>query len=251
MGEDSAASASAGQDRTASGRRPQGIERDPVCTEAWLSLAGYASRVRIVRDGLEEAAEVAGGGGMDPDLAGVPGELGWTGEAGMVTGVFGWELRSGEKGGEEIGVTKVGKGTKRMLVADGNGIPLALLVARANQAEVKLAEATLDRVRVPRHRGRPRRRPERLVADKGYDSDRFRGWLRRKGVIPCIPPRENRRGRRKRWEEEYRERWRVERTFAWVGNFRRLVVRYERMASMYEAFCVIACILICLRELLK
>jgi transposase len=43
----------------------------------------------------------------------------------------------------------------------------------------------------------------------------------------------------------------VERTFAWIGNFRSLVVRYERLAMMYEAFCILAFILICLRELLK
>lgn len=145
----------------------------------------------------------------------------------------------------------MGKGTKRMLVADGNRIPLGLLVARASRAEVKLAEAALDQVRVSRNRGRPRKRPDRLVADKGYDSDKFRSRLRHKGVIPCIPPRENRKGQRKRWEEEYRERGRVERTFAWVENLRRLVVHYERQVSMYEAFCIIACLLICLRELLK
>jgi len=169
----------------------------------------------------------------------------------VVTSILGRELRPGKKGGEEIELTKVGKGTKRMLVVDGNGIPLALFISRASRAEVRLAQETLDRVRVPRKSGRPRKRPERLVADKAYDSDELRLWLRRKGVIPCIPPRENRKGRRKKWEEEYKERWRVERTFAWLENFRRLVVRYERMAKMYEAFCIVALILIYLRELLK
>jgi len=76
-------------------------------------------------------------------------------------------------------------------------------------------------------------------------------WLRRKGVIPCIPPRKNRTGRRKTWDEEYKERWHIERTFAWVGNFRRLLVRYERLISMYTAFFSVACILICLRMVVK
>ena len=111
----------------------------------------------------------------------------------MGPGLLGWELCSGEKR-TKIGLTKVGKGTKRMLVADGNGIPLALLVAGANRAEVELAEMTLERVQVPRRRGRPRSRPERLVADKGYDSDDLRRWLRSKGVIPCIPRGGIRRG---------------------------------------------------------
>ena len=102
----------------------------------------------------------------------------------MVTSILGGELRPGEKGGEEIGPAKVGTGTKRGLVVDGNGIPLALVISRASRAAVRLAQETLDRVRVPRRRGRPRKRPERLVADKAYDPDEFRLWLRRKGVIP-------------------------------------------------------------------
>ena len=149
-------------------------------------------------------------------------------------------------------MTKVGKGTKRMPVVDGNGIPLAPSISRASRTEVGLAQETLERVRVPRGRGRPRKRPRKLVADKAYDCDRFRGWLRRKGMISCIPPRRSRKGRRKRWADEFKGRWRVERMFAWLGNFRRSVVRWERPAMMYEAFCILACIIIfCLRELLK
>lgn len=70
-------------------------------------------------------------------------------------------------------------------------------------------------------------------------------------MIPCLPPRKNRAGRRKAWDEEYREWWRIERTFAWVGNFRRLLVRYERQISVYAGFLTVACILICLRMVVK
>ncbi|HAF71367.1 TPA: IS5/IS1182 family transposase, partial [Candidatus Acetothermia bacterium] len=85
-----------------------------------------------------------------------------------------------------------------MLTTDGNGIPLSLALASANVAEVKLAQLTLDKVRVPRRKGRPKKRPERVVADKAYDSDEFRKWGRSKGMIPWIPPRSNRRGRREK-----------------------------------------------------
>ena len=163
-----------------------------------------------------------------------------------VAGVPRRQLCSGKK--EETGLTEVGKGTKRMLVVDGNGIPLAPSISRASRAEVKLAQETLERVRVPRRKGRPRKRPGRLVADKAYDCDRFRGWLRSKG--PSIPPRRSREGRRKRWADEYKGRWQVERTFARLDNFRRPMVRWERPAMVYEAFCTLACIIICLRELL-
>ena len=120
---------------------------------------------------------------------------------------------------------------------------------RANRAEVKLAEAALDRIRVPRERGQPRKRPERSVADRAHDCDSLRRWLRGHGVRPCIPPRRNRRGHRKGWEEEYRERWHVERTFAWVGTYCRLLVRHERLLLVYAGFFTLACIRICLGKL--
>jgi len=134
-----------------------------------------------VCNGMAEVEEMAGGGGMDKDLAGVPLEPGRGKEAFVVTGVPRRQLRPGKKGGEEVGLTKVGKGTKRMLVVDGNGIPPAPSIS---QAEVELAQETLERVRVPRRRGRPRKRPRKLVADKAYDCDRFRGWFRSKGGDP-------------------------------------------------------------------
>jgi transposase len=86
-------------------------------------------------------------------------------------------------------VTKKGKGTKWMLVVDSNGLPLGFHLDSANTAEVKLAEWTLDTISVSRPRGRPRRRPDKLVADRGYDSSALRCALRRKGIRMCIPPK--------------------------------------------------------------
>jgi transposase len=94
-----------------------------------------------------------------------------------------------KKGGEKVGLTKKGKGTKWMLVVDGNGLPLGFHLASASTAEVRLAEQTLDTIRVSRPRGRPKRRPEKLVADRGYDSGGFRSTLRRRGIRMCIPPK--------------------------------------------------------------
>src|SRR6476620_7747079 len=79
-----------------------------------------------------------------------------------------------KKGGEKVGPTKKGKGTKWMLVVDGNGLPLGFHLDSATCAEVRLAERTLDTVRVAQPRGRPKQRPQRLVADRGYDSQAFR-----------------------------------------------------------------------------
>ena len=143
-----------------------------------------------------------------------------------------------------------------MLVTNANGLPAGAELASANRHGVKLAVPTLQTVRVPRAQGgRPRQRPKELVADKAYDSKRFRQWLRSKGIKPTIPLYERRarkrprRGRPVNVGPGYAERWRVERTFAWLGNYRRLLVRYERHLSTFRAFFVIAFVLVLLRHL--
>ena len=155
-----------------------------------------------------------------------------------------------------MGKTKRGKGTKVMLVVDGNGLPVGFCLASANHHEMKLALPTLETVRVPRQEaGRPKQRPKELVADKAYDSKAFRQWLRSKGIKPGIPPYERRprkrprRGRPTKAGPGYAERWKVERTFAWLGNFRRLLVRHEHCLPTFRAFFLIAFILVSLKRL--
>lgn len=123
----------------------------------------------------------------------------------------------------------------------------------ASPAEVSLLEPTLATIAVPRAGpGRPRQKPERVIADKAYDSDRLRARLKRRGIELIAPHRRNRKkpktqdGRKLR---RYRKRWKVERTFAWFGNFRRLLVRWERHLKMYLAFFHLACLLITLNRL--
>jgi transposase len=142
-----------------------------------------------------------------------------------------------------VGKTKRGKGTKWMVVVDGEGLPLGSQLAAASPAEVTLAETTLDRIQAESQ-------PARVIADKAYDSDPLRQALAERGIELICPHRANRKkaktqdGRKLR---RYRKRWKVERTFAWLGNFRRLVVRYERDIFMYQAFFHLACCLILLR----
>jgi transposase len=92
-----------------------------------------------------------------------------------------------KSGGDKVGLTKKGKGTKWMLVVDVNGLPLGFHLDGANRAEVRLAEQTLDTIRVARPR--PKQRPQKLVADRGYDSSVFRRALQRRGIRMCIPPK--------------------------------------------------------------
>src|SRR5918994_3272734 len=165
---------------------------------------------------------------------------------------WGWHVCPRQKGGPKVGKTKRGKGTKLRVLVDGAGTPLGLHVAAASPAEVTLLEATLATVHVPRaHRaGRPRRRPDRLIAERGYDRPALRTALDTRGIQPLIPARSDTRRATPqdgRCVRRYRRRWMVERAKAWLYNFRRLVVRYEHSAENYTALVHLACALITLK----
>jgi transposase len=93
-------------------------------------------------------------------------------------------------------------------------------------------------------RGRPRRRPDRLIADRGYDSNPHRRKLMLLGIEPVIARRKIGHG-----SGLGRYRWVVERTFAWLHRMKRLLVRYDRRADIHEAFLALGCCLICFRRL--
>jgi transposase len=100
--------------------------------------------------------------------------------------------------------------------------------------------------RVPPVRGkasRPRRRPERVTADRGYDHDKYRRELRARPITPEITRRQTEHG-----SGLGRLRWVVERTFAWLHNYKRLLVRYDRRHEIHEAFLALASCLVCFRR---
>ena len=166
--------------------------------------------------------------------------------------VFWMEPLFPPKRGDAVGKTKVGKGTKVMMVTDGDGLPLSIHIASAQPHEIRLAEETLRGIRVPQPCGRPKTRPKILIADRAYDSQAFRKSLQKRGIKFFIPTRKNRRkhGRASKIRHLYRYRWKIERCFAWMDQFRRLVVRFERQATIFKAFCIIACIIWVLNTLI-
>jgi transposase len=139
-------------------------------------------------------------------------------------------------------------GSKSHLLIDAGGIPLAVGLSAANLHDSQLLESMVDAVPAvigPRGRpGRPRRRPAKLHADKGYDYPGCRRALRRRNISPRIARRgvesSTRLGR---------HRWKVERSLAWLPANRRLTVRYERRADILTAFLHLSCALICARKL--
>jgi transposase len=150
----------------------------------------------------------------------------------------------GQKGGDKTGPNPTDKGkpgSKHHLLVDRKGIPLSLLLTAANVHDSKVLEDLLDGIpAIPGPRGRPRFRPAKLHADKGYDYPRCRHSCRDRGIKPRIA----RRGIEPK-DRLGRYRWVVERTHAWCNQFRRLRVRDERRADIHLAFLTIACALIC------
>lgn len=143
-----------------------------------------------------------------------------------------------------------------MLVTDGRGLPLGLLLESANKSEIRLAQATLETVRVATPKGGLRTRPKHLTADRGYDSRKFRKYLRARGIAHCIPPiRRHGRFRPRRIPTydpaRYAQRWIIERSNAWLQNYRRVLVRHDHLLSCYRGFVLLACIMISLGALLK
>jgi transposase len=128
-------------------------------------------------------------------------------------------------------------GSKYHLLIDATGLPLAVGLSAANTHDSQLLERLVDAVPAiigPRGRpGRPRRRPAKLHADKGYDFPGCRRLLRRRGICPRIARRGVESSQRLG-----RHRWKVERSLAWLLANRRLTVRYERRADILTAFCI-------------
>jgi len=150
----------------------------------------------------------------------------------------------GEKGGSKVGKTKRGKGTKIMVVSDCHGLPVAVAVESAAPHEVKLAESTLLQMVIPKP-------PQNLVGDNAYDSDKLDTRLKSYGIELISPHRSNRKNRTQdlRRLRRYRRRWKIERLFAWLQNFRRLVVRYEQYAENFLGMLYLGCCLILLRHI--
>jgi transposase len=133
-----------------------------------------------------------------------------------------------------------------MAVADRSGLPVAVHVASASPHEVRLTEETLKRKHVNKS-------PEKLVADKAYDSDPLDQCLKAKGIELIAPHKENRikpATQDGRCLRRYKRRWKIERLFAWLQNYRRIVVRYEYHSQNYLAFVQLGCIVILLKQYL-
>ena len=156
-----------------------------------------------------------------------------------------------QKGGQRVGRTRGGSSSKRHAVVDGNGLPLAVVLSDGRCHDVTRALAAVESIQI----GCLCRRPRGLAADKGYDSRGFRKYLSMRGIRHSIPERKKAKRRPGRPPAYHRDlssnRWKVERFFAWLDNFRRLATRFERLCLMHLGFIQLACVMILLRNVLK
>ncbi len=136
-------------------------------------------------------------------------------------------------------------GTKRHLIVERQGIPLAAMLTGANRHDSMVFEDLIDAVPpICRPSGQRRTRPAKLHADKAYDIPRCRQALSRRHIRIRIA----RKGIDSS-EKLGRHRWVVERTLAWLNRYRRLAIRYERRTDIHQAFLTLGCALICFNHL--
>ena len=140
-----------------------------------------------------------------------------------------------------LGRSRGGFGSKIHMRTDGSGNPLAFCVTGGEDHDAPQLLRLVDMGGIKRvGRGRPRLRPKHLAGDKGYDSDAIRAGLRKRGIVPIIPPRRNRKRLIAYDLERYRGRNVVERYFNRIKHWRRVATRYEKHAVNYGAMIFVA-----------
>ncbi|MFF0360380.1 IS5 family transposase [Streptomyces fungicidicus] len=162
--------------------------------------------------------------------------------------------------GQALGRSRGGLTTKVHLACDGRGLPLAVVVTPGNVNDSTVFDEVMDGVKVPRTgAGRPRRRPDAVIADKAYSSRAIRQSLRRRGIRAVIPERADQKANRVRRgqaggrppafdRELYKARNVVERCFNRLKQFRAIATRFDKLATRYKAGLHLAALILWLRE---
>src|SRR5690606_12573842 len=162
-----------------------------------------------------------------------------------------------------IGRSRGGLTTKLHLVCDGRGRPLSMMITAGNINDTTMMSAVLENIRVPRDgKGRPRTRPDRVLADKGYPSRANRAWLRDRRIAATIPERDDQIAHRRKkpgrpiafgdkQKERYKGRNVVERCFNRLKQWRGIAMRSDKLARNYRAAVSLAAALIWIKTDLR
>jgi transposase len=202
-------------------------------------------------DLLASLAGLAGCRRLAEDMAGSVGRVGLGRRDRLVHVGHGQLFGAGAFWGAKTGPnpTDRGKnGSKRHLIVDGQGTPLAIEHTGANVHDSEMAMALVEGIPpIKQPRGRPRKRPDEVLADRAYDAEeKIRKPLRQRKMKPLIAKRYTKNG-----SGLGKFRYVVEAAFDWLFNQRRLRVRYEKRDDIHQAFLIIGCFLICWRRIIQ
>jgi transposase len=252
-------------------RRPMGVSRAAVSSQTsggWTgtAVARYARGAEWCLLGLAHRRSLARSTTSLPSLSNLSsplptvaalraahqaapetgGRLTGSREAGSERSLHRRQLQFGEKRGSAVGPTRRGKGSKIMAISDGHGLPVAVHVASASPHETRLVEPTIERRFLAET-------PERLIGDRAYDSDPLDAQIRARFGVRLVAPHHPKRSRKATQDgrvlRRYRRRWKIERLFAWLHNFRRVVIRWEYYPENFLGMVQLACAAILLRNL--
>jgi transposase len=241
------------QRRQTRGEQPRGLDRYRVHSQDRLALGILApgDGLWFRHDLLAALERMATGrcmGGFAPRALGATAPGRWLGLVACGAGFFerarSRRLFKQRERSRNIGPNSIDRArpcSKHHLLTDANGVPLAALVSAANANDITQLWAWLEAVPPVRgQRGRPRRRPKKLLGDRAYDSQPHRNALQRRGITPRLARRGVSHG-----SGLGQERWPVERSIGWLHNARRLRVRYDRHDFIHEALMKLQVCLIC------
>lgn len=204
--------------------------------------------MRLRYDLLVPASRLATGWGVEPAAAGAAGQVARRRQTGFLPRhcrqLFGargaWQKKTGPS---PTNCRK--KGSKHHVLVDAQGVPVHVILTKTNRHDVTQLLPLIDGVPPIRgKRGRPLRKPQCVQADRTYDSAAPRLALEQCRIVRQIAQRRTSHG-----SNPGTTRWVVERTIAWLHQFRRLRVRFERLSSIHEALLRLGCAFICWRTL--
>ena len=241
------------QRRTSPHTRSSLFDRHSLCTQDRhpLGVSTAGDGLWQWDDLLASAARLASCRCLAEDLAGFAGRVGNSRGYRLVHFRHGQLFGPGAFWGAKTGPnpTDRGKnGSKRHLIVDGQGTPLAIEHTGANVHDSEMAIALVDGIPpIKQRRGRPRKRPDEALADRAYDAEeKIRQPLRQRKIKPLIAKRNTENG-----SGLGKFRYVVEAAFDWLFNQRRLRVRYEKRDDIHQAFLIIGCFLICWRRIME
>lgn len=147
-----------------------------------------------------------------------------------------------------LGRSRGGFSSKIHLVCDGNGNPLGAVISGGNRHDSAFFAQALKSVAIPQQNSRPRTKPQKIIADKGYDFSTVRGYLRQRRIEAVIPQRKmpqtwkrHKKGPQPKTDFAlYKKRNVIERLIGWLKNCRRIATRFEKHATSFLAMIKIA-----------